>query len=373
MTPRILVCCFEVPTQGGAATSAYALAAKMQRDGHDAHYLNVVERAALPYYTWTYGTCLGNPDGLPDVHTAVVEHPFDGIQPALRDTIARIAPDVIVARGYLATLFAKRAAPERPVVFSTAGSQQAEFLVGAGLAAQAIDLPALVPHSARRPPVAPGNEAAALDAADLVLANSDAVGDTLRTFFDLGRSCKVHPETIWSVDWVVDAVAAAHVRRKPFADRAIDVLACASSWSRPEKNLAALRRIVARLGGARVVIAGECRDPVEGAEHVGFVEDRRAVFALMADAKVVVSVSLVDACPTTLFEAAFLGCNVVASRNCGNWRVCPDVLLVDPPDDGAYVAAIRRGLAHEYPGDLDWFLRTRSYERLIEIVTALAE
>lgn len=373
MKARVLVCCFEVPTQGGAATSAYALFAKMRRDGLDAHYLNIVERAALPYYQWTYGARLGNPAALPDVHTAVVEHPFDGVQPALRSTIADIAPDVVVARGYLATLFAKRAAPERPVVFSTAGSRQAEFLIAEGLAAQAIDLPALLPRTARRPPAAPGDEGAALDAADIVLANSDLVADTLRAFCDGERSAKVHAETVWSVDWVVDGVAATGVRPRPFAERSIDLLVCASSWRRPEKNLPALRRIVPRLGGARVVIVGECDEPVAGAEHVGYVEDRRAVFALMADAKVVASPSLVDACPTTLFEAAALGCNVVASRNCGNWRLCHDALLVDPPDDARWVAAIRRGIEREYAGGLDWFLRSRSYDRLLEILAALAE
>lgn len=373
MKARVLVCCFEVPTQGGSATSAYALFAKMQRDGLDAHYLNVVERTTVPYYQWTYGAALGNPAGLRDVHTAVVEHPFDGRQAALEEAIARIAPDVIVARGYLATLFAKRAAPTRPVVFSTAGSLQAEFLIAEGFAAQAVDLPALLPRTARRPPTAPGNEAAALDAADVVLANSDLVADTIRAFFAGERSAKVHPHVVWSVDWVTDAVASTGVVATPFADRSIDVLFSASSWSRHEKNLAALRRIVPRLGGARVVIVGECRESVEGAEHVGYVEDRRAVFELMADAKVVASVSLVDACPTTLFEAAALGCNVVASRNCGNWRLCGEALLVERPDDAGWVAAIRRGIARPYPGRLDWFLATRSYVRLLEIVAALAE
>ncbi len=373
MKARVLVCCFEVPTQGGAATSAYALFAKMRRNRLDAHYLNIVERTALPYYQWTYGARLGNPEDLPDVHSAVVEHPFDRVQPALRARIAAIAPDLIVARGYLATLFAKRAAPERPVVFLTAGSRQAEFLIAEGLAAQAIDLPSLLPRTARRPPTAPGDEGAALDAADVVLANSDLVADTLRAFFDGERSAKVHAETVWSVDWVVDGVTATGICPRSFGERTIDVLVCASSWRRPEKNLPALRRIVARLGGARVVIVGECGDPVASAEHVGYVEDRRAVFTLMADAKVVASPSLVDACPTTLFEAAALGCNVVTSRNCGNWRLCPEALLVDPPDDAGYVAAIRRGIELEHAGGLEWFLRTRSYERLLEIVAALAE
>ena len=33
----------------------------------------------------------------------------------------------------------------------------------------------------------------------------------------------------------------------------------------------------------------------------------------------------IDAAPGILFEGAVMGCNLVASKNCGNWEVChPD-------------------------------------------------
>ncbi|MEO6027006.1 MAG: glycosyltransferase [Candidatus Binatia bacterium] len=373
MSVRVLVCCFEIPTQGGAATSAYALFAKMKREGVDAHYVNIVERATVPYFQWTHGASFGNPAGLPDVHTCIVEWPFSGSQPALRATIARVAPQVVVARGYIATLFAKQAAPELPVVFSTAGSRQAEFLIAQGRAAQAVDLPALLPRTGRLPTPAPGNEGAAFDAADVIVPNSDWVGDTIRAFFSVDRSCKVHAEAVWSAEWVVEAVAASGVRSEPFERRAIDVLFCATSWGRGEKNLPALQRLVPRLTGLRVVIVGDCPQRIAGAEHRGYVDDRTAMFALLADTKVVAAVSLVDACPTTLFEAAFLGCNIVATKNCGNWRVCHETLLVDPPDETAFATTIRRGVERQQPNGLDWFLRTRSYARLLEILAALAE
>lgn len=100
--------------------------------------------------------------------------------------------------------------------------------------------------------------------------------------------------------------------------------------------------------------------------------DRAEMFRLMADTKVVASVSLVDACPGTLFEAAALGCNVVATKNCGNWRVCPAELLVDPPSEAGIAAAIRRGVERSRESGLEWFLSARSYERLVEILQALA-
>jgi glycosyltransferase involved in cell wall biosynthesis len=258
------------------------------------------------------------------------------------------------------------------VVLSTAGSHQAEFLIAHGRAAQAVELPALVPRSGRLPSQAPGNEGAALDAADLVLAGSDLVRDTIRKFYDLDRSYKVHDQPVWSAEWVTEAVEASGVQPQPFSERSVDVLFCATDWRRAEKNLAAVRRIVTGLGGLKVTIVGECPAPVAGARHLGRITDRAEMFRLMADSKVVASTSLVDACPTTLFEAAALGCNVVASKNCGNWRLCHPDLLVDPSGDAATTAAIRRGVAAPRESGLDWFLDTRSYARMMDILQALA-
>jgi hypothetical protein len=218
----------------------------------------------------------------------------------------------------------------------------------------------------------PGREGAALDAADLILAGSDLVRETIRAFYNLDRSYKVHKKAVWSAEWIVDAVAASGIRGKAFDERSIDVLFSATDWARNEKNLPAVRSIVARLGGLRTVIAGECDRPVAGAEHVGRIYDRSAMLELMADSKVVACASLVDACPTTLFEAAFLGCNIVATKNCGNWRLCDERLLVDPPGDARMAETIRRAVETQYRNDLDWFFATRSYERLLEILDAVA-
>jgi len=72
-----------------------------------------------------------------------------------------------------------------------------------------------------------------------------------------------------------------------------------------------------------------------------------------------------------VFEAAFMGANVVASKCCGNWMLCNENLLVDRHDDGAFVAASRRAVETRYPDHLDRFLDAKGYDKLLEILSTL--
>ena len=224
MTTRVLIVSMDVPTQGGAATGSYALFAKMKRDGIDAHFMNIVERAVVPYYEWNYGADFGNPDGSPCVHTCVTDHPTYGLQPGLAEAIERIAPGVVFARGYIPALIVGNTSPNLPLVLSTAGSWQAEFLIRYGRVPQATDLSTLVPETCRLPTAIPGKEARAFDAADAIVTGSDLVRDTIRAFSCTEHRYKVHETPVWSAEWVVESVDASGVMPKPFESRSIDVL-----------------------------------------------------------------------------------------------------------------------------------------------------
>lgn len=74
-----------------------------------------------------------------------------------------------------------------------------------------------------------------------------------------------------------------------------------------------------------------------------------------------------------LFEASIMGCNVVASKNCGNWEVCDPALLADPYGPATFATCIRRARERKYRDRLDRFLERRSYRELMAILTALAQ
>jgi glycosyltransferase involved in cell wall biosynthesis len=121
----------------------------------------------------------------------------------------------------------------------------------------------------------------------------------------------------------------------------------------------------------RVHVVGEADLACRGATHHGLIAARAALFALMGRARTLVCPSLLDAAPGVLFEAAALGCNVVASQNCGNWALCHPDLLARRMHPDAFVHAIGLSLKRPYQARLDTFLGTRSIQRLADVLAVL--
>jgi glycosyltransferase involved in cell wall biosynthesis len=107
--------------------------------------------------------------------------------------------------------------------------------------------------------------------------------------------------------------------------------------------------------------------------HHGLLTERSDLFSLIGRARCLVCPSRMDAAPGVLFEASALGCNVVASRNCGNWELCHGELLADPCEADPFERCIRRALERKYPDNLDRFLNPSSYRRLVLTMAAFAQ
>src|SRR5206468_1730768 len=105
-----------------------------------------------------------------------------------------------------------------------------------------------------------------------------------------------------------------------------------------------------------------------GAVHHGFIADRAILFELMGRARTVVSASAIDAAPGVLFEASALGCNVVASPNCGNAHLCHPDLLVERADAPSFIRAIRASLQRKYPDNAAAFRGANPTQRLLDLV-----
>lgn len=371
MTRRVLLVSYEAPGLGGAATSAYALFWKMQRDGIDAHFVNLISEVDLPYVEYVLGRRYDNPKGLPNVWSCVLKDPLYRRHEPLARLVDGIAPSVAVASGDIATVLLKRAAPEVLVVFVAGGSEQVGHRLALGRAPAGVAGLGPRPRTVRAPAVVYGRESAAAAAADLIVAASDLTRALFDHSFPFWHTCKLFPETIWKAEWIGEAAAAEGASSRPFDERTLDLLFVASSWSRAEKNLRMVRRVAARCPGLRIGIVGESDAPVAGATPYGFIGDARRVLALMGDAKAVVCPSLFDASPGVLFQASIMGCNVVASRNCGNWMICHDDLLVEPFGEDGFVEAVGRAVGKKYPDNMRYFLERRSYARLLEVLAVL--
>lgn len=368
MSPRLLLGSFEVPGLGGSSTASFDLFRRMLTDGHDVHYVNLIDDdpAVLRY---TFGPGGGNPDALQNVHNCWLAGPLDAARPEVEGLVRSINPDIVVGFGYIAALLLKRAAPARRTIFVTGTCRQAQDYVTSGRARDAIALARILAARSRAPRLVNAAERQAVEQCDLVVTHSSLVLEFVNHFF-AAFAGKVYPNVIWFAEWICDGARLWRDRDRPFEDRDIDVLFVASSWERREKNYPMVAAIAKGLHDATVHVVGDVPRGLPSVTHHGFIADRGALFELLGRARCVVCPSHIDAAPGVLFEASAMGCNVVASRNCGNWELCHSDLLVDPAGPDRFTECSHRAVQRKYEDSLETFLGRASYTDFVQTLEA---
>jgi glycosyltransferase involved in cell wall biosynthesis len=354
MGRRLLIGCYEVPGWGGAATRAYLLFQRMQRDGWDVAYVNLVGAEDEGFLRGLFGAALGNPQALAGVHTCIVDDVRSPLQPTLTDLVGRIAPDLLLGVGFIAALLMKWAAAHLPLIFLTAGSRRIQHLIEAGAVKDFMGFQRSV-HAGVSFPLPPDDrERTAAALSDLIIVHSPQVRLAFE-YFVPEHAGKIYANTISVADLRYDEAALFARARKPFADRDIDVVFVASQWNRPMKNYALVRKIVARCAGLNVHIVGDADHPRLPVQRHGVLTRREDLYALLGRARTLVCPSLLDAAPGVLFEASAMGCNVITSPNCGNWQLCNEQLVAARGSTSDFVAAIARAQRAAYPDHAEHF------------------
>lgn len=363
-----MLCCYEVPGYGGASTAGYDLFRKMTSDGIDAQFVNLIDERDGEFFTAAFGPQLGNPASLIGVHNVTIS-PARDPQLELQRLIEDVSPDVIVGIGAVATSILRECAPGRRLVFYTSGCSQAEIMILAGYAADAMGLRRVFERSKYAPPIQSRNERNSFRGADLVIANSPMTREFLAHTFarEVG---KIYRRVIWSAEWTYESALQYRGSARPFEEREIDLLFAASSWDRAIKNVSMVKKIAARFRHSSIHIAGDVSAPIPRAIHHGLISPR-ALMELMGNARTVVCPSLVDSAPGILYEASAMGCNLVASRNCGNWSLCHPELLADRCHIDPFAQCISRSLTRSYPDNMTQFLVPGSYSDLIETLRVM--
>jgi len=369
---RILIGCQEVPGYGGASTASYKLFEMMQNDGLDVYYLNLITQEEADYLRYMFGEDVGNPRCLANVYTCVLRAPLVTAQPELTDLIRLLSPDRLVGIGWIAAAVMKRAAPERRLIFITTGFSQMRQYIREKKVQDFISLSHSLQCSTRESRLRPDGTHLEQEAAmisDLIITNSEIVRFLYQHLFysQIGKVC---PDVIWFAEWIFQDALGHSGLRISFDERDIDLLFIASTWKRPEKHYKLLEEIVSRCKGLHIDIIGEVEKRSAHANHHGLITTRGDLFSLMGRARVVVSPSLFDAAPGILFEASVMGCNIIASKNCGNWRICNPSLLVDPFHVDNFVEKISMALPKKYEDNMDYFLGTNSYRKLMNKILA---
>jgi glycosyltransferase involved in cell wall biosynthesis len=367
MESSVLLGCYEVPGYGGASTAAYELFHAMRRDGMDVSFVNIVDEQDAGYFRYSFGEHFGNPEHLSGVHNCILRGRLYLSHPELSALIQTMGPSTLIGVGFIAALLMKQAAPERKLVFLTSGAAALKDAIERKEVKDFLTQERVIQTSRRGPVVPRSEEKQAVDLADLIVVHSDAVM-LLYKYYYPQQAGKIHSRVVWG-EWIYSEALEFSAFRVPFAQRDIDVLFAANSWNRPEKNYALVKKVARRLRGASIHIAGDTGGRSPYATHHGLVADRTEFFKLIGRAKTVVCPSLFDAAPGILFEASAMGCNIVASKNCGNWMICNDQLLVDGIDPAQFLEKITLSSHAKYQDNMDYFLQTGSYQHLLEVIS----
>lgn len=342
--PRILIAVYEVPGWGGAATTRYDLFARMQRDGMEVAFVNLVHPADAIFFRHVFRETFGNPAQLANVHTHVLELPLWRAHASLAATIDAFQADLMVGVGFIATRLLRLACSTLPLVMLTTGSRRLKRLISDGTVRDFVTFQRNVLRGVRYRPPLDDLEAGAEEAADLIIPHAPPARFAV-AYFARQQARKLYARDLSMADVVYEEAVRSGPGR-PFHERDIDVLFACSSWDDAEKNLPLVSRLVASLPHRAVHVAGELDQQLPARCH-GLV-DRATLLDLMRRARVFVSPSLFDAAPNVLFEASALGCNVVASPNCGNVDLCHEALRVERPSVAGFVRCIERGLQTPY-------------------------
>jgi glycosyltransferase involved in cell wall biosynthesis len=357
---RIVLGCFEVPGWGGLATATYRLFETMLADGLDVHYLNLIREEDVAWYRKQFGPEYDNPRSLANVHSCRLVAQLHESHPQLTALLDRLDPQPMVGMGDIAAYLMKRALPRAELVLFTGGCMQVDKVVP--FTEQGIG-----GYGAGGPPTPDWKERAAVQSSARILAHSELIRQLYHHYYPADAH-KIHPQVIWFAEWIHADAAAHSGSALPFEERDIDALFVASSWTREEKNYGLVADVVPLLQGLSVHVVGEVPHRIPSVTHHGIVATRAELFRIMGRARAVVCPSSFDAAPGILFEASAMGCNVVASKNCGNWALCHEALLVDPYTAAAFAERVRLARSIKLPDRMDGFLQSRSYRELTRVL-----
>ncbi len=366
MSGRILLGCYGVPGWAGASTVLYQLFERMQREGIDVGYANMLTESDEVLLRQVYTDNFGNPHTLENVHTCVVQPPMWRPQAALSQLIEMLAPDLLLGFGVIAARLFELSASRVPVVFMTAGSRRLGDLIATGAITDFLGFRKRVEHGIAFSMGSEEPERQAVDNADLIVVHSPLIRFAFDHFF-FSHSGKIYANIISVADLVFPEAKRFEHLKKPFAERDIDVIFVAAAWTRPEKNYGLVKKIARRLSGLRVHIVGAFERPCATARHHGRIVGREQLYDLLGRSKTLVCSSSLDAAPAVLFEAAAMGCNVVASANCGNWELCNDRLVAESYAEDGFLSKIETALNASYPDNRERF--RGGYDDLVETLS----
>ena len=367
MQRRILIGCYEVPGYGGASTMAYRLFQMMQNKGYEVIFLNLINELDYEYFQFTFGQNVGNPKNLLNVHNYIIKGKLFKEHKELSNLINSLAVDTIIGIGYIATNLLKTACSSKKLIYLTTGCVQIKHYLNKYKNMDSIAFETKIDNAELKPIIYNKEERKAVKLSDLVVTHSPLILKYYNFFFS-EFSGKIYQDVIWLVDYIYNDAMEYSNYSKVFSDREIDVLFVSSLWDRKEKNFQLVEDIVNECSELNIHIIGECSKKLPGARHHGLVGSRNELFEIMGNSKTFISTSKFDPAPGVLFEASALGCNIIASKNSGNWMICDEELIVNQNKSSLIIDKIYKSLKFKFKDNMNYFFEQKSFQKFLEIL-----
>ncbi len=372
MSKKILIACYEVPGHGGASTSSYNLFRMLQHDGLQVHYMNIIRPEHQPYYKYVFGDDYGNPAKLDNVYNCILDDKksYGKADANITELVGSLDPEIIIGVHYLAVFLIKEAFDKIPLIYYASGCMQMQELLRQHKESSFLSFFNNIEKEnnahINSPEILNYQEKVAVEKADLILTHSEMVRSLYNYFYPFNG--KIYDDAIWKFEWIYnDAHEHKHLA-KPFNEREIEVLFVSTDWNRVEKNKSMLLDILSNLENYNVSVVGEIEKSYGHVNYANIVSDRNKLFKIMGNSKSVISVSSYDPAPGILYEASAMGCNIVASKNCGNWQICNEQLLVDDYTKQGFLDNINLCTKRKLKDNKDFFIRSESYKKLFDIL-----
>jgi hypothetical protein len=322
-----------VPAWGNANPWAYSLHELLGEGALDAALVHLITEADVAFFGYVFGRDFDNPQRLAGVHRCVIDEPLVQRQAALADLIDAFAPELLVGWGMTATRLLSHAAPTLPLVFMATRCDALERLIDSGAARDFLGFRAGVERGIAYPLAADDPELDAVVRCDLIVLPSALARFTYEHLY-FAHVGKMYERPLAAAALVAREAERYASQRRPLAQRDVDVLFVADRWDVAARNL----RLAATLNGAlptcAVHLVGECEHPFSA--HAHGVLSRPPLYELLGRCKVTVFPGLADAAPAGMLEAFAMGCNVVASPDCGWSELCHADLIAPSPTAAAF-------------------------------------
>jgi hypothetical protein len=210
-------------------------------------------------------------------------------------------------------------------------------------------------------------EKQAAELADLIIAHSNQTKQFYQSFFSHVEG-KIHNRVFQLNHLFMQHVRKYQAKSKPFFERSNDVLFVSNNWRLTEKNYSYVATIAANLPDTNIHIVGEIPHPIPGVTNHNNISDFKSFYELMGDSKSLVDPSRLDSPREILPEGAAMGCNIVASRNCGQWRLCNPNLLVEDFTPQGFIDKIRLSLNRKLPDNSTDFESSSDIVDILELL-----